>query len=76
MDEATNNLDAINEGKIMNYLRNQNITQIIVTHKLYMVKNSDIILVIDHGKIVGKGTHNELSVSCDVYSKIKERELV
>ena len=76
LDEATNNLDAINEGKIMNYLRNQNITQIIVTHKLYMVKNSDIILVIDHGKIVGKGTHNELSVSCDVYSKIKERELV
>ena len=76
LDEATNSLDAINEAKVMNYLKNHNIAQVVITHKLYMVKNSDIIFVVDCGKIVGKGTHNELSVSCEIYSKIKEKELV
>lgn len=76
LDEATNNLDAINETKVIEYLANHQITQIMVTHKLYLVKNSDVIIVLDDGKIVGKGTHKELINSCEIYSKIKEKELV
>lgn len=62
LDEATNSLDANNENIIMKNLHEfyQGRTVVIVAHRLSTVKNADNIIVLDHGKIVEQGSHQEL----------------
>ena len=61
-DEATNALDANNERIIMDNLQKfyQGKTVVISAHRLSTVKNADNIVVLDHGKIVEQGTHQQL----------------
>ena len=62
LDEATNSLDANNENIIMKNLHEfyQGRTVVIVAHRLSTVKDADNIIVLDHGKIVEQGSHQEL----------------
>jgi ATP-binding cassette, subfamily B, multidrug efflux pump len=50
-------------------------TMIIVTQRVATVKNAEQILVIDNGRIVGKGTHKELLESCETYQQIASSQL-
>lgn len=61
-DEATSALDAKNEKQIMEKLNNffKDRTAVIVAHRLSTVKNADQIVVLDDGKVIEKGTHEEL----------------
>ena len=62
MDEATSNMDSITESKVqefINYLFPK-ITTIIISHRLNIVKNCNVIFVIDNGKLVESGTHEDL----------------
>lgn len=61
-DEATSSLDAINEATIMKNLENyyKSKTVVVVAHRLSTVKNADQILVLNKGRIVELGTHQEL----------------
>lgn len=61
-DEATNSLDAENEKIIVNNINQyfKNKTMIIVAHRLSTVKNADQIIVLDKGKIIEKGNHEQL----------------
>jgi len=61
-DEATSSLDANNERKIMDNLNTffYGKTAVIIAHRLSTVKNADQIIVLEKGKIVEKGTHQEL----------------
>ncbi len=61
-DEATSSLDANNEKIIMENLNQffKNKTAVVIAHRLSTVKNADQIVVLDKGKIIEKGTHNEL----------------
>ena len=61
-DEATNSLDANNERFIMEKLNTLFLgrTVVIVAHRLSTVRNADNIVVLDHGKIVESGTHQQL----------------
>lgn len=62
LDEATNSLDANNERAITENLAEfyQGKTVVVVAHRLSTVRNADQIVVLDEGKIVECGTHNEL----------------
>ena len=62
MDEATSNLDTITEESIKNTIDkiSQQVTCIIIAHRLKTIKNCDLIYVIDGGKVVEAGTHDEL----------------
>lgn len=68
MDEATSGLDYINEETIYRNLKKENITQIIISHRLSTIMNADYIYVLDKGNIIEEGTHEELIKFNGMYS--------
>lgn len=70
LDEATSSLDAENEKQIVEYLRKQGCTQVIVAHRLSTIKDADRIFVVDQGEIVESGTHDELMALKNVYYQL------
>jgi len=62
LDEATASLDSLSEQAIMNTVNNdlENVTTIIVAHRLSTIINCDKIFVFDKGKIIEQGTHEQL----------------
>ena len=55
--------------------RTENATVLIVAQRISTIINADQILVLDDGKIVGKGTHEKLLHSCEVYEQIARSQL-
>lgn len=76
-DEATNSLDANNERVIMENLHEffENRTVIVVAHRLSTVKNADKIVVLDEGKLIEEGTHQELTISEGAYYELVKNQL-
>ncbi|GAA4150329.1 peptidase domain-containing ABC transporter [Chryseobacterium ginsenosidimutans] len=76
-DEATNSLDAKNERIIVEnidtYFKNK--TMIVVAHRLSTVKNADQIVVVDNGKIIEKGNHEELIKHNGKYFELIQNQL-
>ena len=72
MDEATSALDSENEFFVFQALENlaKDKTMITVLHKLYMIKPTDRILVLDNGEIKEDGTHDELLRLDGLYAKL------
>ena len=64
LDEATSSLDSLTEIEIQNSIHklssDQEITFLIIAHRLSTIKNASQIIVLESGKIVQKGTYNEL----------------
>ena len=77
LDEATSSLDAETESKIqkaINFLTKGR-TTIVIAHRLSTILNSDKIYVIDNGKVVGEGKHDELMVSSTEYKNFYEKQI-
>lgn len=76
MDEATSALDAESEAIIQENLAkiSQNRTMIIISHRLSMLSNCAKILVMDEGKFVDLGTHDELMARCLIYRDLWLRQ--
>ena len=49
---------------------------IIVAQRISTIKNADMIIVLDKGRIAGTGTHEELMSSCEVYREIAESQSI
>ena len=77
LDEATNALDAKNERQITENLEHfyKGKTVVIVAHRLSTVKNADQIVVLDSGKVVEIGTHNELVAKRGAYYELVRNQL-
>lgn len=76
-DEATNALDANNERIIMENLDQffKGKTVVVVAHRLSTVKNADQIVVLEKGKVVEKGTHQELTKQKGAYYELVKNQL-
>lgn len=76
LDEATAHLDSENEASVQDALAIalKGRTSIVVAHRLSTIRQADQILVIDDGRIVQRGTHNELLATGGVYSDLYHRQ--
>lgn len=70
LDEATSAIDAESEKRIMENLRRRSCTCITVAHRLSTIRNSDLIMVMDKGRIVQCGTHEKLMNEDGLYRKL------
>ncbi len=78
LDDVTSNLDAQTEQKFLKEVTEfmKNSTLVIVSHRLAILSNCDIIYVLDNGKIVEQGTHNELLAKRNLYWQLYQRQLM
>ena len=77
LDEATSSLDAETESKIQKAISflTKGRTTIVIAHRLSTILNSDKIYVIDHGKVVGEGKHDELLISSEIYKNFYQKQI-
>ncbi|MEZ6242798.1 MAG: ABC transporter ATP-binding protein [Phycisphaerales bacterium] len=78
MDEATSMIDSESEGRISaavaGFARGR--TCLIVAHRLSTVMGADSIVVMDAGRVVDQGSHDELLDRCEIYRQLAKRQLV
>ncbi len=70
LDEATSALDNSTEKHVIENLERQRCTRITVAHRLSTVRNADLIVVMDKGKIIEQGTHTQLLAKGGLYTKL------
>ena len=67
LDEATSALDAISEQKVMQKIFMRGATVIVIAHRVSAIRDCDKIVVMEKGKILDIGTHDELIERCEYY---------
>lgn len=75
LDEATSHLDVETEGRVAHNLRELSCTQIVIAHRLSTVRDADVILVLDRGAIVERGTHDELLDRGGYYARLVRQQV-
>ena len=77
LDEATSSLDTETESKIQEALKilTKNKTTIVIAHRLSTILNSNNIYVIDSGKVVESGQHQNLMEKSDLYKSFYEKQI-
>ena len=77
LDEATSSLDAETESKIQNALKilTENKTTIVIAHRLSTILNSNNIYVLETGKIIASGKHDELINKSEIYKNFYEKQI-
>jgi ATP-binding cassette subfamily B protein len=76
LDEATAHLDSENEALVQQALKFalKDRTSIVIAHRLSTIRDADQIIVLEHGIIVERGTHDDLIAAAGLYSELNERQ--
>jgi ABC-type bacteriocin/lantibiotic exporter with double-glycine peptidase domain len=75
LDEATSALDAVTERAVQDELAKLACTRIVIAHRLSTIERADVILVMDEGQIVERGTHRELVEKSGHYAALVAAQL-
>ncbi|HZN10074.1 MAG TPA: ABC transporter ATP-binding protein [Blastocatellia bacterium] len=78
LDDALSAVDTYTEEQVLAHLRGvmRDRTSLIVSHRISTVKDADLICVLDHGRVVERGTHAELMELSGEYANLYERQLL
>ena len=76
LDEATSALDTESEKMVQEALTNlmKNRTSLVIAHRLSTIQNADVIIVLDNGKIIQQGKHQELMSKSGLYKRLIEMQ--
>ncbi len=77
LDDASSALDYKTDSRLRRAIRESmsDVSTVIVAQRVSSIMHCDLILVLDEGKIIGRGTHDELMRSCSVYREIGESQI-
>ena len=77
LDDASSALDYRTDAKLRAALqhRHSDVTTVLIAQRISSVKNADLILVLDDGKVIGQGTHEELLETCEEYRLIARTQM-
>ena len=70
LDEATSALYNVTEARLKDVLRDEKITVIAIAHRIDSIANYDNIIVLDKGRIVQQGVHEQLAEADGIYKKL------
>ena len=74
LDEATSALDARTEYELVKAVKDRGISCIVIAHRLSTIRDCDEIIVLDKGRIVERGTHEELYSKGGAYAELVASE--
>lgn len=77
LDDASSALDLATDARLRHALASEfpGITQVVISQRISAIRHADLILVLDAGRVVGQGTHEELRRTCDAYEEICASQL-
>ena len=75
LDDSSSALDYATDAALRKSLAKYDATKVIVAQRISSIKNADLILVLDDGEVIGKGTHEELMKNCNEYAMIYSAQM-
>ena len=78
LDEATSHLDAISEATVRDALNRlmEGRTTVVIAHRLSTIRDADNILVLDQGRVIEQGTHQQLLDRGGLYAQLVSAQMV